>query len=103
MLKYVLSLIVKSKLKYLLSVLRYRLPCLDVKGKIKVSPLSNVFHEEIHISEDWMFVRLSRPVLASQSITNLIRPVARQGSSPETRFSFLKHFRIIYPFISNTI
>ena len=32
-----------------------------------------------------------------------IRPVARQGSSPETGFSFLKHFRILYPFIPNTI
>ena len=32
-----------------------------------------------------------------------IRPVAGQGSSPETRFSFLKHFRILYPFIANTI
>ena len=32
-----------------------------------------------------------------------IRPVAGQGSSPETRFSFLKHFRILYPFIPNTI
>ena len=30
-----------------------------------------------------------------------IRPVAGQGSSPETRFSFLKHFRILYPFIPN--
>ena len=34
----------------------------------------------------------------------LIRPVAGQGSSPsETRFSFLKHFRILYPLIPNTI
>ena len=33
----------------------------------------------------------------------IIRPVAGQGSSPETRFSFLKHFRILYPFIANTI
>ena len=33
----------------------------------------------------------------------IIRPVAGQGSSPETRFSFLKHFRILYPFIPNTI
>ena len=33
----------------------------------------------------------------------IIRPVARQGSLPETRFSFLKHFRILYPFIPNTI
>ena len=32
-----------------------------------------------------------------------IRPVARQGSLPETRFYFLKHFRILYPFIPNTI
>ena len=32
-----------------------------------------------------------------------IKPVAGQGSSPETRFSFLKHFRIFYPFIPNTI
>ena len=27
---------------------------------------------------------------------SIIRPVAGQGSSPETRFSFLKHFRILY-------
>ena len=33
----------------------------------------------------------------------LIRPVAGQGSSPETRFSFLKHFRFLYPFTPNTI
>ena len=33
----------------------------------------------------------------------VIRPVAGQGSSPETRCSFLKHFRILYPFIPNTI
>ena len=33
----------------------------------------------------------------------IIRPVTRQGSSPETCFSFLKHFRILYPFIPNTI
>ena len=33
----------------------------------------------------------------------LIRPVAGQGSSPETRCPFLKHFRILYPFILNTI
>ena len=32
-----------------------------------------------------------------------IRPVAGQGCSPETRFSFLKHFRILYLFIPNTI
>ena len=32
-----------------------------------------------------------------------IRPVARQDSSPEMRFSFLKHFRILYPFLPNTI
>ena len=32
-----------------------------------------------------------------------IRPVVRLGSSPETRISFLKHFRILYPFIPNTI
>ena len=32
-----------------------------------------------------------------------IRLVAGQGSSPETRFSFLKHFRILYPFIPNMI
>ena len=36
-------------------------------------------------------------------IYSIIRPVAGQGSSPETRFSFLKHFRILYPFIPNTI
>ena len=35
--------------------------------------------------------------------TSRIRPVAGQGSLPEMRFSFLKHFRILYPFISNTI
>ena len=34
---------------------------------------------------------------------NAIRPVAGQGSSPETRFPFLKHFRILYPFIPDTI
>ena len=33
----------------------------------------------------------------------IIRPVTGQGSSPETRFTFLKHFRILYPFIPNTI
>ena len=32
-----------------------------------------------------------------------IRPVAGQASSPEMRFSFLKYFRILYPFIPNTI
>ena len=36
-------------------------------------------------------------------IYSIIRLVAGQGSSPETRFSFLKHFRILYPFIPNTI
>ena len=36
-------------------------------------------------------------------VTDIIRPVAGQGSSPEMRFSFLKHFRILYPFIPNTI
>ena len=34
---------------------------------------------------------------------NVIRPVPGQGSSPEAHFSFLKHFRILYPFIPNTI
>ena len=34
---------------------------------------------------------------------NIIRPVAGQGSSPETHFSFLKHFRILYPFLPNTV
>ena len=33
----------------------------------------------------------------------VIRPIAWQGSSPETRFSFLKHFRILYSFIANKI
>ena len=32
-----------------------------------------------------------------------IRPVAGQGSLPETRCSFLKHFSVLYPFIPNTI
>ena len=32
-----------------------------------------------------------------------ISPVAGQGSSPEMCYSFLKHFRILYPFIPNTI
>ena len=41
--------------------------------------------------------------LKCQQDPHEIRPVAGQGSSPETRFSFLKHFRILYPFIPNTI
>ena len=43
------------------------------------------------------------PQTKSLKQTGKIRPVAGQGSSPETRFSFLKHFRILYPFIPNTI
>ena len=38
-----------------------------------------------------------------QILLCIIRPVAGQGSSPDKRFSFLKHFRILYPFIPNTI
>ena len=34
---------------------------------------------------------------------SIIRPVTRQGSLPEMRFSFLKHFRILYSIIPNTI
>ena len=34
---------------------------------------------------------------------SIIRPVAEQGSSPEMHCSFLKHFRILYPFIPNTV
>ena len=45
---------------------------------------------------------LSYACAESHSYT-IIRPVAGQGSSPETRCPFLKHFRILYPFIPNTI
>ena len=44
----------------------------------------------------WVFLRF---LLKAK----LIRPVAGQGSLPEMCFSFLKRFRILYPFIPNMI
>ena len=64
MLKCVLSLQVKTNLKNLFCTTDC--PVLEPKGKIKVSPPSDVFHEKFHVSEDRMFVRLSSPVLASE-------------------------------------
>ena len=47
--------------------------------------------------------RLCGKLIISWAGSNgVIRLVAGQGSSPEMRFSFLKHFRILYPVIPNT-
>ena len=46
------------------------------------------------------FWDIASPTCAQCSV---IRPVAGQGSSHAMRFSFRKHFRILYPFIPNTI
>ena len=54
----------------------------------------------VSVPDHYLFIYF---ILCYMYLQNKLRPVARQGSSPEMRFPFLKHFRILYPFILNTI